>query len=221
MPVFQDLWTSVPPITRTILTISVLLTVSVSLDLCTPFKLYFNYNLIKRKYQVRLVLWAHVSIVLAHIHFTFLFWRVLCWYHLRLFHPLSILKHPWKALLPQPTCWLYSLLCIRQLHFPSFSNLSWSWVLITMSLSHDAIFVGSKKSHCSHQLPGDFLVPCSVPPLVPTSFRRHVWLQSQIRHYWSHCWASILLSWRRSPENTRDRRLEGVEATEVASSSLW
>jgi len=52
MPVLTDLWTSVPPITRTILTISVLLTVSVSLDLCTPFKLYFNYNLIKKKYQV-------------------------------------------------------------------------------------------------------------------------------------------------------------------------
>lgn len=50
MPVFGDLWTSVPPITRTILLISILLTVSVSLDLCTPFKLYFNYNLIKRKY---------------------------------------------------------------------------------------------------------------------------------------------------------------------------
>lgn len=50
MPVFQDLWNSVPPITRTILSISILLTVSVSLDLCTPFKLYFNYNLIKRKY---------------------------------------------------------------------------------------------------------------------------------------------------------------------------
>lgn len=52
MPVLSELWTQVPPITRTILTISILLTVSVSLDLCTPFKLYFNYNLIKRKYQV-------------------------------------------------------------------------------------------------------------------------------------------------------------------------
>lgn len=54
MPIANDLWTSVPPITRTILLISVLLTVSVSLDLVTPFKLYFNYNLIKRKYEVRI-----------------------------------------------------------------------------------------------------------------------------------------------------------------------
>ena len=52
MPIVSDLWTSVPPITRSILLISVLLTVSVSLDLCTPLKLYFNYNLIKRKYQL-------------------------------------------------------------------------------------------------------------------------------------------------------------------------
>jgi Der1-like family len=54
MAIFGELWNSVPPITRTILLISILLTGAVSLDLCTPFKLYFNYNLIKRKYQVRL-----------------------------------------------------------------------------------------------------------------------------------------------------------------------
>ena len=51
MPIMNDLLSSIPPITRSILLISLLLTISVSLDLCTPFKLYFNYNLIKRKYQ--------------------------------------------------------------------------------------------------------------------------------------------------------------------------
>ena len=50
MPVVADLWTSIPPITRCILLISILLTGAVSLDMCTPFKLYFNFNLIKRKF---------------------------------------------------------------------------------------------------------------------------------------------------------------------------
>lgn len=52
MALIGDLWTSVPPITRFILLVSIILTGAVSLDLCTPFKLYFNYNLIKHKYQV-------------------------------------------------------------------------------------------------------------------------------------------------------------------------
>ena len=51
MGVVNDLWNSIPPITRTVLLISFSLTVLVSLDICTPFKLYFNYNLIKNKYQ--------------------------------------------------------------------------------------------------------------------------------------------------------------------------
>ena len=51
--VFHDLWASIPPITRSILLIQFFLSLSVTLELCTPFKLYFNYNLIKRKYQVR------------------------------------------------------------------------------------------------------------------------------------------------------------------------
>ena len=51
--VFHDLWASIPPITRSILLIQFFLSLSVTLELCTPFKLYFNYNLIKKKYQVR------------------------------------------------------------------------------------------------------------------------------------------------------------------------
>ena len=90
MPVFQDLWNSVPPITRTILLISILLTVSVSLDLCTPFKLYFNYNLIKRKYQVSPL---SNSLVLAHLHELVLLRRILSRPDLRLLHPVPVLEH--------------------------------------------------------------------------------------------------------------------------------
>ena len=50
MPVINDLLASIPPITKGILLISILLTACVSLDICTPFKLYFNYNLIKKNY---------------------------------------------------------------------------------------------------------------------------------------------------------------------------
>ena len=52
MSLIYELWRSVPPITRSILLISVLLSALVSLDLCTPYKLYFNYHLIKNKGQV-------------------------------------------------------------------------------------------------------------------------------------------------------------------------
>ena len=51
MSLFYEIWASVPPITRTVLLISVLLSLLVSLDLCTPYKLYFNYALIKTKGQ--------------------------------------------------------------------------------------------------------------------------------------------------------------------------
>lgn len=56
MALIGDLWSSVPPITRTILLISIILTGAVSLDLCTPFKLYFNYNLIKYRCQVSVII---------------------------------------------------------------------------------------------------------------------------------------------------------------------
>ena len=52
MSIFYELWSSVPPITRTILLINVFLSMLVSLDLCTPYKLYFNYSLIKNKQQL-------------------------------------------------------------------------------------------------------------------------------------------------------------------------
>lgn len=51
MSLIYEMWSSVPPITRTILLISVLLSLLVSLDICTPYKLYFNYQLIKTKGQ--------------------------------------------------------------------------------------------------------------------------------------------------------------------------
>lgn len=51
MSIIYELWRSVPPITRTVLLISVTLSLLVSLDLCTPYKLYFNYNLIRNKGQ--------------------------------------------------------------------------------------------------------------------------------------------------------------------------
>lgn len=52
MSIFYELWHSVPPITRTILLLNITLSLLVSLDLCTPYKLYFNYYLIKNKGQV-------------------------------------------------------------------------------------------------------------------------------------------------------------------------
>ena len=52
MSLIYELWNSVPPITRTMLLISVILSLLVSLDLCTPYKLYFNYYLIKNKMQI-------------------------------------------------------------------------------------------------------------------------------------------------------------------------
>ena len=51
MSFFFELWHSVPPITRTILIISVILSLLVTLELCTPYKLYFNIYLIKNKFQ--------------------------------------------------------------------------------------------------------------------------------------------------------------------------
>ena len=49
MSILYELWHSVPPITRTILLLNITLSLLVSLDLCTPYKLYFNYYLIKNK----------------------------------------------------------------------------------------------------------------------------------------------------------------------------
>ena len=51
MSLFYELWTSVPPITRTCLLISLGLSALVSLELCTPYKLYFNWQLILNKGQ--------------------------------------------------------------------------------------------------------------------------------------------------------------------------
>ena len=50
MSLFNEIWHSVPPITRTILIISVTLSLLVTLELCTPYKLYFNIYLIKNKH---------------------------------------------------------------------------------------------------------------------------------------------------------------------------
>ena len=46
MSVIWDLWYSVPPITRSLLLVSGTLSLVVSLDLVTPYKLYFNWHLI-------------------------------------------------------------------------------------------------------------------------------------------------------------------------------
>ena len=51
MSIFVELWHNIPPITRTILLISLSLSMLVSLELCTPYKLYFNYQLIRNKGQ--------------------------------------------------------------------------------------------------------------------------------------------------------------------------
>ncbi len=50
MSILYELWQSIPPITRSILLINIFLSLIVSLDLCTPYKLYFNYYLIKNKW---------------------------------------------------------------------------------------------------------------------------------------------------------------------------
>ena len=51
MSIFLELWHNIPPITRTLLLISLTLSLMVSLELCTPYKLYFNYQLIINKGQ--------------------------------------------------------------------------------------------------------------------------------------------------------------------------
>ena len=74
-----ELWQSVMPITRTILIISLSLSLMVTLDLCTPYKLYFNYSLIKSKGQW----WRPISSLFyygnlsAHTIFSML---MFCWY---------------------------------------------------------------------------------------------------------------------------------------------
>lgn len=51
MNFFADLWVSIPPLTRLMLCISVGLSLSVSLELVSPLKLYFNWPLIWNKRQ--------------------------------------------------------------------------------------------------------------------------------------------------------------------------
>ena len=48
MPVFviDSIWNSIPPITRVIIVISAFLSLLVSLDLVTSFKMYFNWQAI-------------------------------------------------------------------------------------------------------------------------------------------------------------------------------
>ena len=51
MWLLHEMWQMVPPVTRLVLLVNVSLSLMVSLDLCTPYKLYFNYSLIKNKGQ--------------------------------------------------------------------------------------------------------------------------------------------------------------------------
>ena len=51
MNVFQQEFMSIPPVTRAYTTACVLTTLAVQLDLVTPFQLYFNPDLVFRKYQ--------------------------------------------------------------------------------------------------------------------------------------------------------------------------
>ena len=76
MPLVNDLWSSIPPITRSILMMSVLLTVAVSLDICTPFKLYFNYKKIKTKFEVIITQFIYIFLVLEIIYKFILLWRI-------------------------------------------------------------------------------------------------------------------------------------------------
>ena len=46
-----DMWSSVPPLTRMMLCISIGLSLAVSLELVSPLKLYFNWQLITGKHQ--------------------------------------------------------------------------------------------------------------------------------------------------------------------------
>ena len=45
------MWVAVPPLTRIMLLLSVGLSLAVSLELVSPFKLYFNWHLISSKMQ--------------------------------------------------------------------------------------------------------------------------------------------------------------------------
>lgn len=52
MVTLQDWYLEIPPVTRAYLTLSVIVTVACSLDLISPFALYFNVQLIFLKWQV-------------------------------------------------------------------------------------------------------------------------------------------------------------------------
>lgn len=51
MEVISWIHNDIPPITKTILAIKIILTALVSLEVCSPFTFYFNYTLIVTKGQ--------------------------------------------------------------------------------------------------------------------------------------------------------------------------
>ena len=53
MPLIEDLVREVPPITRIMCGISILLTFLCYLEYATPYNLYFNWKIITTKYQVK------------------------------------------------------------------------------------------------------------------------------------------------------------------------
>ena len=120
--VFHDLWSSIPPITRSILLIQFFLSLSVTLELCTPFKLYFNFNLIKRKYQVSLphlsihitsVNYAQITrvfVVLEDFHLDVLLWGALSRGAHRHLHLLPVLKPAGAACIQEQACALHLVL---------------------------------------------------------------------------------------------------------------
>lgn len=55
MATLQDWYLEIPPVTRVYFTSSVLTTVACSLEVISPFTLYFNINLIFTKGQARSV----------------------------------------------------------------------------------------------------------------------------------------------------------------------
>ena len=58
----NELWSGIPPITRTLILGSATLALLVSLDLVTPYKLYFNWPLIRDKGQY----WRMLTCLLYH-----------------------------------------------------------------------------------------------------------------------------------------------------------
>lgn len=56
MALVEEWWKSIPPITRTYISLAVITTGAVSLDVVTPFKLYLNWELVFKKVHIWRVL---------------------------------------------------------------------------------------------------------------------------------------------------------------------